>query len=273
MSIQAPVSKSSHLRIPAHLGAGLRIGLGRLGSLSWMIHQCIWHGLRLRHQQLGLILETTRLQVRFTALQALPITCFTAVLIGGVTLLQVYGQVSAYGAETYLSRLMARLIIRELGPLMVAFIVIARSGTAIAAEMASMKVSGEVDWLWSSGMNPIQTLLLPRVLGGVISVFTLMVYFGAVALLGGFLLAWLSLPLTWGAFFASLGQAIGPRELAITALKAGLFGSLIPLICTYCGLRVRSSSTEIPQAVTRAAMYSLGVVLVGGALVSVICYG
>ena len=148
--------------------------------------------------------------------------------------------------------------------MMVAIIVIGRSGTAIAAEMASMKLSGEVDSLWASGMNPVQYLLIPRLLGGIVSIFTLIVFFGAVALLGGFFLAWLWLPLSWRAFLDSLGKVIGSRELAITLVKSMLFGTFIPLICAYCGLRVQASPTEIPQAVTKAAVYSLVVVLVGG---------
>ncbi|WP_005032152.1 MlaE family ABC transporter permease [Holophaga foetida] len=260
-------------RFSARLGVGVRRSLGRLGAISWILYQCFWHGLRLRWHQLGVVLEVTRTQIRFTALDALSLTCFTAFLMGGITLLQVFGQLSAFGAETYLSRLLAKLVIRELGPLMVAIIVIGRSGTAIAAEMASMKLSGEVDSLWASGMNPVQYLLIPRLLGGIVSIFTLIVFFGAVALLGGFFLAWLWLPLSWRAFLDSLGKVIGSRELAITLVKSMLFGTFIPLICAYCGLRVQASPTEIPQAVTKAAVYSLVVVLVGGAVVSVMLYG
>lgn len=272
MSTQESSLDGAFWRFSARLGAGLRRGLGRLGAMSWILYQCFWHGLRLRWHQLGVILEVTRLQIRFTALDALGLTCFAAVLIGGVTLLQVFGQLSAFGAETYLSRLLAKLVVRELGPLMVAIIVIGRSGTAIAAEMASMKLNGEVDSLWASGVNPVQFLLIPRLLGGIASFFTLNIFFGAVALLGGFFLAWLWLPLSWRAFIDSLGEVIGPRELGITVLKSILFGIFVPLICAYCGLRVQESTTEIPQAVTKAVVYSLVVVLVVGALVSVLLY-
>jgi phospholipid/cholesterol/gamma-HCH transport system permease protein len=156
---------------------------------------------------------------------------------------------------------------------MVGFIVIARSGTAIAAEMASIKLSGEVDALCALGMNPIQFLLIPRVLGGVISVFSLLVLFDGVALLGGFAVARLRMPLSLPFFLEALGQAIGTRELAITFFKALAFGALVPLICAAFGLRVRQSSTEIPQAVTRGAIISLVTVLLTGAFLSVALYG
>ena len=195
MSTHAGQLEGLFWRFPARLGAAVRQGLGRLGALSWFLYQCLWHGLRLRWYQAWVLLDVVRLQIKFTALDALGLTCFAAFLMGGVTLLQVFSQMSAFGAETYLSQLLAKLVIRELGPLMVAIIVIGRSGTAIAAEIASMKLQGEVDTLWATGMNPIQYLLLPRIVAGIVSIFTLIVFFGSVALLGGFFLAWLRLPL------------------------------------------------------------------------------
>jgi phospholipid/cholesterol/gamma-HCH transport system permease protein len=229
--------------------------------------------LRLRTDQFGVIYDQTKLQVRFTALDAMPLALLTSLLLGGITLIQVYGQMSAFGAEAYLSQLLAQLVIRELGPLLIGVIVIGRSGTAIAAEMASIKLSGEVDALCAMGVNPTQYLLLPRILGGVISVFTLIVFFDVAALLGGFLVAWSRLPLSPNFFMQALGQAIGWRELAITFAKALVFGALIPLVCASSGLRVWRSSTEIPQAVTAAAVSSLVAVFLLGAFLSVLIYG
>jgi phospholipid/cholesterol/gamma-HCH transport system permease protein len=229
--------------------------------------------MRLRLDQFGVVFDQTKLQVRFTALEALPLALLASLMLGGITLIQVYGQLSAFGAEAYLSQLLAQLVIRELGPLLIGVIVIGRSGTAIAAEMASIKLSGDVDALCAMGVNPAQYLLLPRILGGVISVFTLVVFFNAAALLGGFLVAWSRLPLSPSFFMHALGEAIGWRELSITFAKALAFGALIPLICASSGLRVERSSTEIPQAVTAAAVSSLVAVFLVGAILSVLIYG
>ena len=260
-------------RYVAPLGGGLRSGLARLGSVAWLGWVCLRQLLKLRTDQFGVIFDQTKLQVRFTAMDALPLALLTALLLGGITLIQVYAQVSGFGAETYLSQLLAQLVIRELGPLLIAVIVIGRSGTAIAAEMASIKLNLEVDALSAMGVNPIQYLLLPRILGGIVSVFTLVVLFDAAALLGGFLLAWSRLPLSADFFGQALGAAIGWRELAITFTKAVTFGAMIPLVCASSGLRVRQSSTEIPQAVTAAAVASLVAVFLLGAFLSVLIYG
>jgi phospholipid/cholesterol/gamma-HCH transport system permease protein len=214
-----------------------------------------------------------RNQVRFTALDALPLVTLTALLLGGVTLLQVVGQLSAYGGEEYLSRLMALLVVRELAPLLVAVLMVGRSATAIAAEMASMKLDREVDALYATGVDPVTYLLVPRLIGGVVSLLVLVVVFDVVALLGGFVVASWELPLSFRLYLSALGGAIGPRELAGSFLKAAAFGTAIPLISAHAGLRLQRSPTEIPQAVTRAAVESIVAILLLGTFVSVVCYG
>jgi phospholipid/cholesterol/gamma-HCH transport system permease protein len=255
------------------VGAALRGSLAVAGSVAWLGFQVLRATLRLRTDQLGVIYAAVRMQVRFTALDALPLTLFTALLLGAITLIQVFGQLSGLGAENYLSHLLAQLVLRELGPLLVGVIVIGRSGTAIAAEMATMRLNGEVDALATMGVNPLQYLLVPRVLGGMFSVFTLIICFDAMALLGGFFVAWLRLPLSLRFFLNALGGAIQGPELAITLSKSLAFGSAIPLLCASFGLRVQRSSTEIPQAVTKAAVASLLTVFIVGALLSVAIYG
>jgi phospholipid/cholesterol/gamma-HCH transport system permease protein len=256
----------------AGLGKRVRTVFERTGSIFWLLGRCVRGFLRLRMDQLGVIMDVLRLQLRFTALDALPICFLTALLIGAITLVQVFGQLSSLGVESYLSQLLARIVIREVGPLMVGVIVISRSGTAIATEMATMKLNREVDTLFATGINPFQFLLVPRLLGGVLSIFSLVVFFDTVALLGGFMVARLMMPMSARFFFGALGEAIGYQELAATFFKSLVFGTAIPLLCVSAGLSVERSSTEIPQAVTRAAVTSLVTILVAGAFLSVVIY-
>jgi phospholipid/cholesterol/gamma-HCH transport system permease protein len=259
-------------QLACRLGAKVRRAFAQLGSISWLLGKCVRGLFRLRREPFRVVLEVTRTQIRFTALDALPICCLTALLLGGITLLQVFGQLSGYGVESYLSQVLAQLVIRELGPLMVGMLVISRSGTAMATEMASRKLSGELDALSANGVDLVQYLLLPRILGGIVSVFSLVIVFDAVALLGGFVVAWLRLPLSLAFFLDALGQAIGHRELTATFTKCLAFGTAIPLLCTAYGLRVKRSATELPQAVTKACVISLLVLLLAGALLSVLIY-
>lgn len=255
------------------LGGSVRGVFALVGAIAWLLHACVLGALRLRREQLRVVLEVTRTQIRFTALDALPLCTLAALLIGAITLLQVFGQLSGFGMEHRICQILAQLVIRELGPLLVGIVVISRSGTAIATEMASRQLTGEIDALRLNGVDPVQYLLVPRLLGGIISLFTLIIYFDTVALLGGFAVAWLRLPLSLSAFLGALAEAIGPRELEATFFKALVFGAVIPLLCTSFGLRVRHSTTEIPQAVTKAAVGSLALLLLSGAFLSVLIYG
>jgi phospholipid/cholesterol/gamma-HCH transport system permease protein len=260
-------------RVPTRVGLSFRLFLGHLGSLAWLAWQCLRQTMLLRPAQLGVLLQIVRNQVRFTALEALPVVTFSALLVGGITLLQVLGQLSMFGAESYLSQLMALLVVRELGPLLVAVLVVGRSGTAIAAEMATMRLNREVDTLYAIGVDPIAYLLTPRIVGGMISMLVLLVLFDALALLGGYVVASFQITLSFLSYLNALGVAIGPIELVGTFLKAMAFGAVIPLISAHAGLGLHGSSTEIPQAVTRAAVESMVAIFLLGALVSVVCYG
>ena len=261
------------VRLASGLGGRVRRAFAMLGSLSWLLGRAVQTLARMRGERLRVVAEVTRTQIRFTALDALPLCVLTALLLGAVTLLQVFGQLSGFGVERHLSQILARLVIRELGPLMVGILVITRSGTAIATEIASRRLNGELGALYANGVDPIGYLLVPRLLGGLISMFSLVVLFDAVALLGGFLVAWLRMPLSFSFFLDALSEAIGQRELTATFTKCLVFGTAIPLICVAYGVRVRRSTTEIPQAVTKAAVMSFLVLLLSGALLSALVYG
>lgn len=260
------------LRLAGVLGARVRRAFAMLGSLSWLLGRAVAVLFRFRSEQWRVALEVTRQQIRFTALDALPLCVLTALLLGTMTLLQVFGQLSGYGVERSLSRILAQLVIRELGPLLVGIVVISRSGTAIATEMATRRLTGELGALHASGVDPLAYLLVPRLLGGIVSMFSLAIVFDTVALLGGFLVAWLRLPLSLSFFLEALGEAVGQRELTATFAKCLVFGAAIPLICVSYGLRVRRSTTEIPQAVTKASVVSLLVLFLSSALISVLIY-
>lgn len=255
----------------SRLGRGVRRSLGRVGSVAWLGWRCLRQALRMRRQEAAVVSELVRNQVRFTALEALPLVSLTALILGGVILLQVLSSLSGLVSEASLSRFVALLVVREVGPLLVAVLVIARSGTAIAAEMAASKLDGEVDTLFAVGVDPLAYLLLPRIVGGVVSIFTLLVLFDAVALLGGFLVASAAIPFSFRLYLGVLREAVGPAELVETLLKAISFGAAIPLVCAHWGLRSRTSPTEIPQAVTGAAVDSVAAVLLLSAVLSLVC--
>lgn len=241
----------------ATLGASVRRFLEHLGNvarLGWLSLRAL---MLLRHTQLRVVVPVIKAQLRFTGIDALGLACAFAMLLGVITLLQAYTQLEGFGGERYTGVLLVAVVIRELGPLMAAVLVIGRSATAMAAELAAMRLNGELDGLEVHGVDPVTYVLVPRVLGGMISVLALMAFMDLSALVGGFLVAHYRVGLPFPSFVAQLQASLTVRDILITLLKGPIFGGGIALIACYSGLRVKTGSTEIPQAVTKAVVAGL----------------
>lgn len=256
----------------ARLGAPVRGFLEFLGDQAHLLLATLRHGLALRVDQLGVVGGQVKLQVRFTALDALWLVVGMAVLLGAVTLIQAFSQLSGLGAEHYIGVLMVLIILRELGPLLTAVLVIGRSATAIAAELGAMQLNGEVDALAVHGVNPYQYLLLPRWVGVLVSVFVLVVCFDAAALGGGFLVARFKYGVSFGFFMASVRQALSNLDFAATLLKGVFFSGAIAFHACHFGLGIRRSQTEIPQAVTKTVVSALVAVFLLDGLIAALLY-
>ena len=256
----------------ARLGSPVRGFLEFLGDQAHLVLQTLRHGLTLRMNQLGVVGGQTKLQIRFTGLDALWLVGGTALLLGAVTLIQAFSQLSGLGAENYIGALMVLIVLRELGPLLTAVLIIGRSATAIAAELGTMQLNGEVDALAAHGINPYQYLLLPRWLGVLVSLFALVVCFDAAALGGGFLVAKLKYGVTFGFFMDSVRQTLSNRDFVATLLKVLLFTGAITFHACHFGLRIRRSQTEVPQAVTKTVVSALVAVFAIDGLIAALFY-
>lgn len=256
----------------ARLGAPVRGFLEFLGDQAHLVLRTLRHALLLRMGQLAVVGGLTKLQIRFTGLDALWLIVGMALLLGMVTLIQAFSQLSGLGAENYIGVLMVLIILRELGPLLTAVLIIGRSATAIAAELGAMQLNGEVDALAAHGVNPYQYLLLPRWLGVLVSLFALVVCFDAAALAGGFLVAKLKYAVTFGFYMDSVRQTLSNRDFVATLLKVVLFSGAISFQACHFGLRIRRSQTEIPQAVTKTVVSALVAVFALDGLIAALLY-
>jgi len=197
------------------------------------------------------------MQVRFTAVDAMPIIAGLALLIGGLVIAQAHAQAVRFGVSEALGQLLATIIVRELGPLFAAIIVVARSGTAIASELATSRVMGEVTALEALGVDPVQYFVLPRLAGCAISVALLAVYFDAIAILGGMgVTSWLA-HLPPGDYLESLRLGMSVWDVYLVMVKGALFGMGTAALCSWSGLRAARNPAAIPQSVTRGVVYSM----------------
>ncbi|MEX2154174.1 MAG: ABC transporter permease, partial [Gemmatimonadaceae bacterium] len=149
------------------------------------------------------------------------------------------------------------IIVRELGPLFAAIIVVARSGTAIASELATSRVMGEVTALEALGVDPVQYMVIPRLAGCAISVALLALYFDAIAILGGMVAtSWLA-HLPPADYLESLRLGMSIWDVALVLLKGALFGVGTAAVCCWAGLRAARTPAAIPQSVTRGVVVAM----------------
>lgn len=210
-------------------------------------------------------------QIYFTGLDALPIISWIALILGLVIVTQALSIMSKFGGGL-IGDILVWVIVREAGPVFAAVIVVARSGTAIASELGSMKINGEVRSLEFMGIDPMRYLIAPRIIGTMISVFVLTFFFECVAVFGGYLLAGFGANVTFSAYTSSILEAMSFQDVFVSLLKSAVFGLIIGSTCSFQGLAVGKSITQIPQKTTRAVMGSLLSIFLVDALLTLTFY-
>ncbi len=223
-------------------------------------------------QGLRTILSVISSQIYFTGFQALPLISVLSLATGGIVILQSSSNLHLFGGTQMIGNLLVVIIVRELGPLMTALVVIARSGTAVASEVGNMRANREIEALEAMGINPLSFIVFPRLVGGVISVVCLAFYFTVSALIGGFLITKLLNDLPMNFYLDSLANAIAFEDLWLFLLKNIFSGMIIFVVSCYQGLSVKKSPTEVPVATTQAVVNSIIYVVVFNLTVTSLFY-
>jgi phospholipid/cholesterol/gamma-HCH transport system permease protein len=205
-----------------------------------------------------------------TCIHALPIVGLIAFLIGIVMAYQGADQLRRFGAEIYTVDLLGISILREIGILLTAIVVAGRSGSAFTAQIGMMKVNQEVDALRTLGLDPLEVLVLPRLLALMLALPLLAFCADVLALAGGALMAALALGIPPGQLVAQLGQAITLETFLVGLVKAPVFAFLIGLVGCYQGLSVSGSTASVGQLTTRSAVLAIFLVIVCDALLSIL---
>lgn len=223
-------------------------------------------------QGLRTIFSVISAQIYFTGFQALPLITVLALASGGIVILQSSTQLHLFGGTEMIGNLLVVIVVRELGPLMTALVVVARSGTAVASEVGNMRANREIEALESMGINPLSFIVFPRLIGGVISVVCLAFYFTIIALIGGFLLTKMINDLPMNFYLDSLANAIAFEDLWLFLLKNIFSGVIIFVVSCYQGLSVKRSPTEVPVVTTQAVVNSIIYVVVFNLTVTSLFY-
>jgi phospholipid/cholesterol/gamma-HCH transport system permease protein len=194
-------------------------------------------------------------QVMFTGVQALSLVSAIGLLIGASIIIQTNMMMPADGE--LIGRVLVAVVLRELAPLITAIVVAGRSGTAIATELRNMKVNSEVLALSSLGVDPLRYVVLPRMIGCVVSVVALMIYFSIVSLSAAFAIGIVASGASLSSFQQGVSGSVMPHDLALFFAKGLGLGTIVGWLSCHFGLQVNSSPTEVPQQASRAVVMSL----------------
>lgn len=223
-------------------------------------------------QGLRTVFSVVSAQIYFTGFQGLPLISVLALACGSVVILQSSANLSLLGGGAIIGNLMVAIIVRELAPLLTALIVIARSGTAVASEIGNMRVNREIEALECMGIHPLSYVVFPRLMGGVISVVCLAIYFVLVACLGGYLVSSFLQQMSFSFFADSLAAAFSSMDVGLFLLKNTFSGLIIFMICCYQGLMVQRSPHEVPQVTTNAVVNSVIYVVIFNMTITILFY-
>jgi len=204
-----------------------------------------------------------------TGLRAIPIVSLICFLIGAVIMQQSIVQLRAFGAETFSVNMLGILSLREVGILLVSIIVAGRSASAFTAEIGTMKMREEIDAMRTMGIDPMETLVMPRLLALLVAMPLLVFWGDLMCLAGGALMAWLYLGYDMEVFGQRLHDAINLRHFLVGIVKAPFAALIIALVGCLEGLRVQGSAESLGFQVTRAVVKAIFLVIVMDAVFAI----
>ena len=193
-------------------------------------------------------------RVQDAGIGALPMVALVNVLVGGIVAFVGSLQLRRFGAEIYVSNLIGVMEVREMGPLMTAIVMSGRTGSAYAAEIATMQGTEEIDALRVIGVPIFDYLILPRLTALTAMMPLLFMYAAALGILGGFAVAVYLMNISAGGFITHLRGAVTGRDIFLGLAKATAFGGWIAIASCHIGLKAGRSATDVGRAATAAAV-------------------
>lgn len=214
--------------------------------------------------------EDTILSMQKTGVDALPIVGLISFLLGLIIAFMSSVQLRQFGAEIYVASLVSLAMTRELGPIMTSIIVAGRSGSAFAAEIGTMRITEEIDALFTMGFDPTRFLAIPKIIASLVVVPLLTLFSDLFAILGGLVVGVLMLDLTTSAYMAQTFQTLAPFDVFLGVFKSVVFAFLISWIGCFRGFRVRGGAAGVGEATTSAVVSSIFLIILTDSVFSVI---
>ncbi|MDY0376825.1 MAG: ABC transporter permease, partial [Desulfobacterales bacterium] len=230
-----------------------------LSALAWLVRP----PLRLR-----LIAK----QMEFVGVQSLSVVMITAAFAGMVLALQTYYGFRMFGGESLVGATVALSLTRELGPVFTALMVTGRAGSAMAAELGTMKVTEQVDALYTMSVNPVQYLIVPRILAAVLMVPILTILADFIGVVGGYFVGVHLLGINSGIFMARIVEFVEMDDITNGLIKSAFFGLILSLIGTFKGFYTTGGAEGVGKATTEAVVYASVSILISDYILTALMF-
>jgi phospholipid/cholesterol/gamma-HCH transport system permease protein len=235
---------------------------GMLAALLGMTGALLVAALRVLRRPSSFRLTSMVHHVEQVGWRAVPIIMLITFLIGCIIAQQGLFHFRRFGADVFVVDMLGVLVLREIGVLIVAIMVAGRSGSAYTAELGSMKMREEIDALRTMGFDPVEVLILPRILALLVALPTLAFIGGMAALYGGGLVAWLYGGVDPDAFLSRLRESISINHFIVGMVKAPFMAMVIGIVASVEGLLVEGSAESLGQHTTASVVKAIFFVIV-----------
>jgi len=250
-----------------HLGRSMLTNVEELGKililffsvLAWMVRP-------------PLKIRNVFKQMEFVGVKSIFVVILTGTFTGMVMALQTYHGFRMFSAEGLVGSTVALGMTRELGPVITSLIVTARAGSAMAAELGTMRVTEQIDALYVMAANPIKHLIVPRVIAGVLMVPVLTIVSDFVGILGGYFVGVHILHVNAGVFIKNITRYVDLEDIYNGLIKAACFGLILSLIGCYKGFNTRGGAEGVGRSTTEAVVLASIMILISDYFLTAIMF-
>jgi phospholipid/cholesterol/gamma-HCH transport system permease protein len=193
-------------------------------------------------------------------------------IIGFVLALQSAAQLRSFGANVYIVDLTVIAMMREMGPLITAILVAGRSGSSIAAEIATMKVTSETDALRTMGLNPVRFVVIPKMYGSILTLPFLTIIADVLGILGGLIIAVTYLGISPVVFLHRMQESFFVSDIIFGVIKSIVFAYIIVITGSYFGFRVAHGAEGVGKVTTFAVVVAISLVIIADSILGLILY-
>ena len=240
---------------------------GFLGETTRLLLSTLWLILRGKIS----IRETINMMA-FIGVSSLPIVIITVTFSGAVIALYLSQIVVRWGLGSYTGTVVGISVVREIGPILTAVVVAARAGSAIAAEISSMKVTEQIDALKALAVNPLEYLVVPRLLAAIFTLPMLAIISDVTGILGGYYVSIIN-KVPSGGFIATLEAMVTPRDVIMGLIKTLFFAAVIVIVATQQGIRTTGGAAGVGKATTNSVVISIVIIYILNFLLAYVMFG